>query len=96
MWPDRVLNQGPMTYESGALSTALCGPACIFMLHLYTLPVRVNNITILLMAVNEADTAVNCLSRQPLLAFMLKKGLGRLLRQGNWYLPPPSPPPPWF
>ena len=23
MWPDRVSNQGPLTYESGALPTAL-------------------------------------------------------------------------
>ena len=28
MWPDRISNPGPMTYESGALPTALCGPAC--------------------------------------------------------------------
>ena len=27
MWPDRVSNPGPLTYESGALWTALCGPA---------------------------------------------------------------------
>ena len=27
MWPDRVLNPGPLTYESGALPTALRGPA---------------------------------------------------------------------
>ena len=27
MWPDRVSNPGPLTYESGALPTALCGPA---------------------------------------------------------------------
>ena len=27
MWPDRVLNPGPLTYESGAIPTALCGPA---------------------------------------------------------------------
>ena len=27
MWPDRVLNPGPLTYEFGALSTALRGPA---------------------------------------------------------------------
>ena len=27
MWPDRVSNSGPLTYESGALPTALCGPA---------------------------------------------------------------------
>ena len=27
MWPDRVSNPGPLTYESGALATALRGPA---------------------------------------------------------------------
>ena len=27
MWPDRVSNPGPMTYESGALPIALRGPA---------------------------------------------------------------------
>ena len=27
MWPDLVSNQGPLTYESGALPTALRGPA---------------------------------------------------------------------
>ena len=27
MWPDQVLNPGPLTYESGALPTALPGPA---------------------------------------------------------------------
>ena len=27
MLPDRVLNPGPLTYESGALSIALRGPA---------------------------------------------------------------------
>ena len=27
MWPDQVSNPGPLTYESGALPTALCGPA---------------------------------------------------------------------
>ena len=27
MWPDRVLNPGPLTYESVALPTALRGPA---------------------------------------------------------------------
>ena len=29
MWPDLVSNQGPLTYESGALPTALRGPAYI-------------------------------------------------------------------
>ena len=27
MWPDRVSNPGPLTYESGALPTALRGLA---------------------------------------------------------------------
>ena len=27
MWPDRVSNPGPLTYESGALLIALHGPA---------------------------------------------------------------------
>ena len=27
MWPDRLSNPGPLTYESGALLTALRGPA---------------------------------------------------------------------
>ena len=27
MWPVRVSNPGPLTYEPGALPTALCGPA---------------------------------------------------------------------
>ena len=27
MWPDRISNPGPLTYESGALLTALCGLA---------------------------------------------------------------------
>ena len=27
MWPDRVSNPGPPTYDSGALPTALRGPA---------------------------------------------------------------------
>ena len=27
MWPDRVSNPGPLTYESGALLTAQRGPA---------------------------------------------------------------------
>ena len=29
MWLDRVLNPGPLTYKSGALPTALRGPALI-------------------------------------------------------------------
>ena len=29
MWPDRVSNPGPVTYESGALPIALRGPAII-------------------------------------------------------------------
>ena len=29
MLPDRVSNPGPLTYESGALPIALCGPAML-------------------------------------------------------------------
>ena len=29
MWPDRVSNPGPLTYESGALPIALRGPAIV-------------------------------------------------------------------
>ena len=28
VWPDRVSNPGLLTYDSGALPIALCGPAC--------------------------------------------------------------------
>ena len=31
MWPDRVSNPGPLTYESGALPTALRGPAYFYV-----------------------------------------------------------------
>ena len=30
MWPDRVSNQAPLSLESEALPTALCGPAFWF------------------------------------------------------------------
>ena len=30
MWPDRVSNPGPLTYDSGALPTALRGPASTY------------------------------------------------------------------
>ena len=29
MLPDRLLNPGPLTYESGALPIALCGPVML-------------------------------------------------------------------
>ena len=35
MWPDRVSNPGPPTYESGALPTALRGPAGAMVLGKY-------------------------------------------------------------
>ena len=31
MWPDRVSNPRPMTYESGALATVLRGPSMIII-----------------------------------------------------------------
>ena len=38
MLPDRVSNPGPLTYESGALPIALCGPA-----YIDTVTVRMKN-----------------------------------------------------
>ena len=35
MWPDRVSNPGPLTYESGALPTALRDPAAIQLVGFY-------------------------------------------------------------
>ena len=37
MWPDRVSNPGPLTYESGALPTALRGPAYFVSIDAYFL-----------------------------------------------------------
>ena len=31
MWPDRVSNPGPLTYESGSLPIALRGPAYMYV-----------------------------------------------------------------
>ena len=39
MWPDRVSNPGPLTYESGALPTALRGPAVLHINTSYSLEV---------------------------------------------------------
>ena len=38
MWPDRVSNPGPLTYESGALPTALRGPARKIREGLFSIP----------------------------------------------------------
>ena len=35
MWPDRVSNPGPLTYESGALPNALRGPAVCMYVRMY-------------------------------------------------------------
>ena len=45
MWPDRVSNPGPPTYESGALPTALRGPAVLCELFPQT-AVLVDNCTV--------------------------------------------------
>ena len=39
MWPDRVSNPGPLTYESGALPTALRDPAVLLKNLVYKLTV---------------------------------------------------------
>ena len=65
----------PRTYDLRVRCPTDCAMRPGLYIHvtlINTLPVRVNDITILLMVVTEADTAVNCLGRQPLFAFMLK------------------------
>ena len=47
MLPDRVLNPGPLTYESGALPIALRGPARTEVAHIYTCQGR-NNLNTLM------------------------------------------------
>ena len=44
MWPDRVSNPGPPTYESGALSIALRGPATTMYVCMYVLAVLKRNV----------------------------------------------------
>ena len=53
MWPDWVSNPGPLTYESGALSTALRGPGVIRVCRL-----MVNNETSYDSVVLTKDTGV--------------------------------------
>ena len=52
MWPDRASDPGPLTYESGALSIALRGPAgTMKMAELHpwkVIPFAVRRITIIL------------------------------------------------
>ena len=43
MLPDRVSNTGPLTYESGVLPIALCGPAIINSHTTVCPPVREEN-----------------------------------------------------
>ena len=49
MWPDWVSNPGPLTYESGALPTALRGPAvlgemsCVLHLNITAVPGKFQN-----------------------------------------------------
>ena len=46
MWPDRVSNPGPPTYESGALPIALRGPAT------FNLPKQMFQMALLLVSEN--------------------------------------------
>ena len=43
MWPDRVSSPGPLTYESGALPTALRGPALTHSREIETLHFSMEN-----------------------------------------------------
>ena len=41
MLPDRVSNSGPLTYESGALPIALCGPAISYIVKYFSQEARI-------------------------------------------------------
>ena len=52
MWPDRVSNPGPLTYQSGALPTALSSLAiskeiCIYLVSCSSLTLKVQQETVL-------------------------------------------------
>ena len=42
MWPDRVSNPGPPTYESGALPIALRGPATVYVKSIINYWIRID------------------------------------------------------
>ena len=54
MWPDRVSNPGPLTYESGVLPTALRGPAPICEHHLIRI-MDINDSSLQIISLNNAD-----------------------------------------
>ena len=57
MLPDRVSNPGPLTYESGALPIALCGPARRDVAYIF------NNLHIFWMKIIETNIVITINSR---------------------------------
>ena len=43
MWPVRISNPGPLTYESGALPTALRGPAIPLFIKLIEVTLKIKD-----------------------------------------------------
>ena len=63
MWPDRVSNPVSLTYESGALPTALRSPARCIHVHLFELKKKYARIlaTFFLTIMHEyANSAIHC------------------------------------
>ena len=57
MWPDRVSNPGPLTYDSGALPTALRGPALHCLVdYLRKIPYFFDYVTVVLRFVRGDNT----------------------------------------
>ena len=61
MWPDRVSNPEPLTYESGTLPTVLCGPADNRMnLKIMFLVLNKTYVVTLIRAVHSVTPHKNC------------------------------------
>ena len=58
MWPDRVSNPGPLTYESGALPTALCGPALVLKRDKYGIAVFLSRNICCVRGDGKKDTSI--------------------------------------
>ena len=61
MLPDRVSNPGPLTYESGALSIALRGPATFMLKKSEKIPVMPPDLALCLTLVTHESKGVRAI-----------------------------------
>ena len=97
MWPDRVSNPGPLTYESGALPTALRGPALIkeglYIAQLWS-EFTMIVLTILIVSCNNSDSYDNywsCFLKQNCFGLVLQLPYFFGLKTEFFFLPKSNP-----